>query len=114
MIAVALRNSGSYTLWSGDGEPSEAWHLASTTEDFPKRSSLIRLTGVLVLSIINGVVTAEALSSIANCIRSLGSRTRKTMVSIIVLGSTLNEYCTVENSACPETWLRVPAHVARG
>ena len=73
---------------------------ASTTDDFPKRSSLIRPAGVLVLSMVAGVVTDEALSSIATCIKSLGSRTCSTSVSTIFLPSLLNEYWTVENTDC--------------
>ena len=47
----------------------------------------MRLAGVLLDSMVAGVVTADALSSIETCIRSLGSRTRKTSVSTIFLGS---------------------------
>ena len=35
----------------------------------------MRFAGVLVESMVAGVVTAEALSSMAICIKSLGSRT---------------------------------------
>src|SRR6266403_1846937 len=73
--------------------PSAPEQRASTTEDLPKRSSLIRETGVLVESIAAGDATEEALSSIEICIRSLASRSRNTTVSIIFFESTLNEYC---------------------
>src|SRR5579863_6761453 len=62
----------------------------------------MRLVGVSVPIIAAGVVTDDALSSMDTCSKSLGSRTRKTRVSIIFLGSLLNEYCTVENVACTE------------
>src|SRR5882724_13190852 len=67
----------------------------------------MRLAGVLVESIAAGEVTVEALSSMETCIRSLGSRTRNTSVSTMFLGSLLNEYCTVENSACTENSRRI-------
>src|SRR5678815_1710210 len=98
MIEVALLKRGSYALWSGGGAPSEPWHLARTTDDFPKRSSFTRETGVLVESMAAAVVTAEALSSMETCIRSLGSRRRRTRVSTRFLASWLNEYWTVEKT----------------
>src|SRR5437879_9451592 len=61
---------------------------------------------------VEGEVTAEALSSIETCIRSFGSRTRKTNVSTIFLGSLLNEYCTVENRACTENSRRIRTQFA--
>ena len=67
---------------------------------------------MLVVSIAAGVVTAEALSSMDTCIRSLGSRTRNTSVSTIFFGSVLNEYCTVENSACTENSRRMRTQLA--
>src|ERR1051325_6293830 len=97
MIPVALWNNGSYTIWSGPGDPSEPWQRANTIEDFPKRSSRIRPTGVLVPNIAAGVVTADAESSSVTCIKSLGSRTRKVSVSDMFFPSELKEYCTVEN-----------------
>src|SRR5450432_69318 len=59
----------------------------------------MRLGGTSEASMEEGLVTAEALSSIATWRRSLGSRTRSTSVSTISWGSTLKEYCTVEKSA---------------
>lgn len=70
---------------------------ATATDDFPKRSSLTRETGVVEDNIAAADVTAEALSSIETCIRSLASRTRSTSVSTIFLESTLNEYWTLLN-----------------
>ena len=70
---------------------------ASTTDDFPKRSSFTRETGVLEDNIAVAEATAEALSSIETCIISLGSRTRSTSVSTIFVESTLNEYWTLLN-----------------
>src|SRR4051812_32459128 len=84
-------------LWSGAGPVSEAPHRASATDDFPNLSSLMRLAGVFVPSIAAGEVTADAVSSIEIWDRSFGSRTWNTSVSIMFLGSTLNEYCTVLN-----------------
>src|ERR1700722_4399180 len=72
----------------------------------------MRLAGVLVPSMVAGEVTAEALSSIETCIRSLGSRTRNTSVSTIFLGSVLKEYCTVENIACTENSRRMRTQLA--
>src|ERR1700675_3259941 len=102
MIEDALVNKGSYALCSGTGPPSEPVQRASTTEDFPKRSGLIRLAGLDAASMVAAVVTAEALSSIESCTRSLGSRTCRTRVSIMFLPSLLKEYWTVENNACME------------
>src|SRR5690242_6379639 len=99
MIDVALRKSDSYALWSGAGAPGDAWQRASTTDDFPKRSSFTRETGVLVLNIVAGEVTAAALSSIETWIRSFTSRRRRTRVSTRFLESWLKEYWTVENNA---------------
>jgi len=59
-----------------------------------------------------GLVTAEALSSIVSSISSFGSRTLNTSVSTMLLGSTLNEYCTVLNSACTENSRRILTQVA--
>src|SRR2546430_17435791 len=86
--------------------------LFRSTEDLPKRSNLILLTGVLVDSMPEGEVTDDALSSIETCIRSLGSRARNTNVSIMVFASWLNEYCTVENIAWKENSRRIRTHVA--
>src|ERR1700733_14033013 len=72
----------------------------------------MRLAGVFVPSIAAGAVTAEALSSIVSSSKSLGSRTRKTRVSIIFLASALNEYWTVENVACTENSLRMRTQLA--
>src|SRR5580700_1637969 len=102
MMADALENRGSYAVWSGAGPPSLLEQRASTTDDLPKRSSLMRLAGVEVPSMAAGVVTDDALSSIDSCSRSFGSRTCSTRVSIMVLPSLLKEYCTVENKACSE------------
>ena len=52
----------------------------------------MRETGVSADNIALAEVTAEALSSIEICIRSLGSRTRSTSVSTMLFASTLNEY----------------------
>src|SRR5262245_56648589 len=62
----------------------------------------MRLAGVFVPSMAVGDVTAEAVFSIEIWDRSLGSRTWKTKVSIMFLGSTLKEYCTVLNVACAD------------
>ena len=70
-------------------------HRASTTDAFPKRSSLTRETGVVEDNIAAAEATAEALSSIETCIMSFGSRTRSTSVSTIFCASTLNEYWTL-------------------
>src|SRR5579863_3125770 len=74
---------------------------ANTTDDFPKRSSLIRLAGVRASSITAAEVTEEALSSIETCNTSFGSRARKTSVSTICSLSRLKEYCTVEKKDWP-------------
>src|SRR5512143_1882536 len=99
MMDDAILKIGSYALWSGGFAPSEAEHLASTIDGFPKRSSLMRDTGVFVDNIAAGDATLEALSSIEICIRSFGSRTRRTNVSIMVFESTLKEYWTFANGA---------------
>jgi len=92
MMDEAAWNRGSKALWStGDS----AVQRARTTEDFPKRSSLMRETGVLDDNIAVADVTDDALSSIAISIRSFGSRTRKTSVSTMSFESTLNEYWTL-------------------
>lgn len=85
---------------------------ASTMDDLPKRSSLIRDVGVFVANMVAGAVTFEALSSMEICSRSFGSRTRKTSVSTMVLGSTLKEYCTVENNDDAANSRRMRTHVA--
>src|SRR5450755_1185487 len=99
MIELAAWKIGSKAVWSVAGFPSVPEQRASTTDDFPKRSSLTRETGVLVESIALAEATADALSSIEICIRSLGSRTRSTSVSTIFFESTLNEYWTLLNRA---------------
>ena len=71
-------------------------------EAFPKRSILIRETGVLAPSIAAASVTVDALSSMATSSTSLRSRARSTSVSTINLLSRLKEYCTLENVACTE------------
>src|SRR5882762_573385 len=91
---------GMYADWSVGG-PSVREQRASTTEGFPKRSSLMRETGVLEVNIADGVATVEALSSIEICIRSLGSRTRNTRVSTMFLTSMLKEYCALVNGVDP-------------
>ena len=116
LTAVPRRIGGNITgceIWSTDCMPvdnsrvSEAAQRASTTEALPSRSSLIRLAGVFAWSMAAGLVTDEALSSTESCMRSLGSRTRKTIVSTIFLGSTLKEYCTLLNNACIENSRRM-------
>ena len=59
----------------------------------------MRVAGVSASNIAAGVVTDDAVSSIETCINSFGSRTLKAKVSTMFCGSTLNEYCTVENIA---------------
>src|SRR6266550_3721830 len=98
MIEEASWKMGAYAVWSVGG-PSAPEQRANTIDGFPKRSSLIRETGVLDVSIAVGEATAEALSSIEICIRSFGSRTRHTRVSTMFFESTLNEYWTLVKGA---------------
>src|SRR6202789_4685635 len=61
----------------------------------------MRETGVLVDDMARADATAEALSSIAICITSFGSRTRSTSVSSMSFASTLNEYWTLLKRVAP-------------
>src|SRR3954471_6157595 len=99
-IDDAEEKSGSYALWSGAGPPFDPEQRASTTDDFPNLSSLILPAGVAAVSMVEGVVTEDAVDSIEISSRSLASRSRKTKVSTISCLSRLNEYCAVEN-VCP-------------
>lgn len=93
----ADEKNGSYTLWSGGGPPFEPVQRASTTDDLPNLSNLIRPAGVAAVSMAAAVVTEEALDSIDISSRSFASRIRKTSVSTICSLSRLKEYCTLEN-----------------
>src|SRR5579883_1642483 len=97
MRAEAVANNGSYALWSGAGPPSLPEQRASTTDDLPKRSSLMRVAGVAAASMAAALVTAEALSSIEIRLRSLGSRRCRTRVSTMFLPAWMKEYCTVDD-----------------
>src|SRR6266403_1277218 len=98
MIEEASGKMGTYAVWSVGG-PSAPEQRANTIDGFPKRSSLMRDTGVLDVSIAAGEATVEALSSIEICIRSFGSRTLNTKVSTMFLESTLNEYWALVKGA---------------
>src|SRR5579883_1299456 len=107
MRAEAVANNGSYALWSGAGPPSLPEQRASTTDDLPKRSSLMRVAGVAAASMAAALVTAEALSSIEIRLRSLGSRRCRTRVSTMFLPAWMKEYCTVENDDGDENSRRI-------
>jgi len=112
-IVAPLRNSGRMRF---DREPAGRTrvpeHRASTTDDLPNRSSLMRVGGVSVANMDAGLVTADALSSMAICMRSFGSRTRKHERLHHQLASTLKEYCTVEKVRCTENSRRTRTHSA--